>query len=297
MLEYKLITLYFHLCQLYDKELKWHCQRFTKNQAAPLFSDCELLTCYLFAVHEEGKRRVSEVHEYILKYWHSWFPQLPKYKAFNNRLNQLSGLFPKIVAYLLTACPPEGIDEQISLTDSLPIMTCSGKRRGKVALESCDRGYCSVKGIHYWGVKLHNIGFRRPGTMPWPEFLMLSPASMHDLEAQRQLLGQLANRAVFGDKAFSDKELKSKLMQHNDCELLTPVKLIPGQGPLIRHWNKAADDLFSAAVSKIRQPVESFFNWLIEKVDIQNASKVRSRQGLIVHTFGKIAAALLNWFF
>lgn len=297
MLTDKLISLYFHLCQLYDKELKWDCQRFTKNQADPKFSDCELLTCYLFAVHEEGKRQVSEVHEYILKYWHSWFPQLPKYKAFNNRLNRLSGLFPKIVAYLLTACPIEGIDEQISLTDSLPIMTCSGKRRGKVALELCDRGYCSVKGIHYWGVKLHNIGFRRPGTMPWPEYLMLSPASMHDLAAQRHLLEQLTSRAIFADRAFADKGLQSKLMQHNDCELLTPVKLVPGQSQLLRNWNKAADTLYSAAVSSIRQPIESFFNWLIEKVDIQKASKARSRQGLIVHTFGKIAAALLHWFF
>ena len=29
-----------------------------------------------------------------------------------------------------------------------------------------------------------------------------------------------------------------------------------------------ANDLFSTAVSRVRQPIESLFNWLIEKTDI-----------------------------
>jgi len=36
---------------------------------------------------------------------------------------------------------------------------------------------------------------------------------------------------------------------------------------------RTADDLFSSAVSKDRQPIEAFFNWLIEKADIQKAGK------------------------
>jgi hypothetical protein len=60
---------------------------------------------------------------------------------------------------------------------------------------------------------------------------------------------------------------------------------------------KAADDLFSKAVSSVRQPIEAFFNWLIEKTDIQRASKVRSTKGLLVHVFGKIAAAFINLIF
>ncbi len=55
---------------------------------------------------------------------------------------------------------------------------------------------------------------------------------------------------------------------------------------VIRQRLKAADDLFSTAVSKVRQPVEAIFNWLIEEIDIQKASKVRSTKGLMVHAFG-----------
>jgi len=63
--------------------------------------------------------------------------------------------------------------------------------------------------------------------------------------------------------------------------MLTPVKGIKGQDAELKHRDKAANDLFSAAVSRIRQPIEALFNWLIEKTDIQRVSKVRSTKGLI----------------
>jgi len=33
--------------------------------------------------------------------------------------------------------------------------------------------------------------------------------------------------------------------------------------------NKAADDLFNIAVSIIREPIESLFNWLIEHLKLE----------------------------
>ena len=57
---------------------------------------------------------------------------------------------------------------------------------------------------------------------------------------------------------------------------------------------KAANDLFSTAVSKVRQPVEAIFNWLIEKTDIQRASKVRSTKGLMLHVVGRLTAAFIK---
>ncbi len=65
----------------------------------------------------------------------------------------------------------------------------------------------------------------------------------------------------------------------------------------IKQFNKAADDLFLTAVSRVRQPIEALFNWLIEKTDIQRASKVRSTKGLLVHIFGKLSAAFIQLIF
>ena len=63
--------------------------------------------------------------------------------------------------------------------------------------------------------------------------------------------------------------------------MLTPIKEVKGISNEIKKRIKAADDLFSTTVSRIRQPIEALFNWLIEKIDIQKACKVRSTKGLL----------------
>ena len=42
----------------------------------------------------------------------------------------------------------------------------------------------------------------------------------------------------------------------------------------------------------LRFSIESFFNWLEEYTGIQVASKVRSLNGLLVHVFGRLTAAM-----
>ena len=69
--------------------------------------------------------------------------------------------------------------------------------------------------------------------------------------------------------------------------LVTPVKKKKNQIRL-----ESADRMYSTAVSKIRQPIESLFNWIQEKTNIQNASKVRSLKGLNIHIWGKLTVAM-----
>jgi hypothetical protein len=47
----------------------------------------------------------------------------------------------------------------------------------------------------------------------------------------------------------------------------------------------------------VRQPIEALFAWIEEKTGIECTSKVRSYKGLMVHVFGKLAAALFFWNF
>lgn len=290
----QLIKLYLYVCEIYEEELKWHCQRFTKNQSEPNFTDQELLTTYLFAVAYERRFRIKEIHNYIYHHWLESFPDLASYEAYNARLNRLAPVFPVLVEHLVNKYGAEENNQAIiSLTDSMPIITCSGKRKGKVARALCDKGYNSTKSMYYFGVKLHGIGFYHKNGLPIMEYLKVGPASDHDLAAQRQILEAISDRAVFADKAFADADLHKAYLENNG-ELLTPVKYKRGQSLQDKQRHKAADDLFSSAVSKIRQPVESFFNWLIEHTDIQRASKVRSLKGLIVHIFGRIAAAFIS---
>jgi hypothetical protein len=147
------------------------------------------------------------------------------------------------------------------------------------------------------GLKLHALAFLRVGKLPFPEQLLVTPASIHDLSVFKQACSNISNRPFWGDKIYSNKDFFNELKVEKNSVMLTPVKAVKGQTEQEKQRNKAANDLFSKSVSEVRQPIKGFFNWLIEKTDFQRASKVRSTKGLMVHMFGKLAAAFINLIF
>jgi hypothetical protein len=85
----------------------------------------------------------------------------------------------------------------------------------------------------------------------------------------KEMLSFVRNIMLFADKAYSDRQWHEDLKKQG-IQVYTPVKLEKGQKYL-----GSADNYFSQLVSKARQGIESFFNWLNEKTRIQSASKVR----------------------
>jgi len=288
----KLVRIYCFVCDHFE-ELQFYCERFSNNNR-PIFSDQEVMTIYLYTMHHEGHRKVKDIHRFANEYLKSWFPMLGSYQAFNNRLNRLGGAFTKLVEILLMDYQPDDCCLDQSLLDSMPIITCSGKRSAKVAPEITDKGYCSTKGMYYHGLKMHLLGFRRIGKLPHPEQILFTPASINDVTVFKEAWSGIGNRTFFGDKIYFVNDLNEYMLKYQNSEMLSPVKAVKGMEEVIKQRIKAADDLFSTAVSRIRQPVESIFNWLIEKADIQKASKVRSTKGLMVHAFGRLAAAFIT---
>ena len=157
MKELELIRLYFYLCDCNDNLLCAYCQRFSPN-ATPnneKLTDAELLTIYFYCRRYEGKHSKTAIYDFAQRYMKSWFPDLSAYANFNSRLNNLGAALPYLVEQMLNEVQNienQDIDEEVSLMDSLPIMLCSGKRRGKVAPELSEKSYCSTKGIYYFGV-------------------------------------------------------------------------------------------------------------------------------------------------
>jgi hypothetical protein len=287
----KLIRIYFLICD-YFKELQYYCERFSNNKR-PEFTDEEIMTIYLYVMQHEGHTKIKHIHRFASEHLRDWFPKLGSYQAFNNRLNRLGGAFNRLVEILITSSVPNDCVLGQSVLDSMPIITCSGKRSAKVALEVTDKGYCSTKGMYYHGMKLHMLGSRRIGKLPHPEQILFTPASVNDMTVYKQAWSTIENRVFFGDKIYMDHELNQQMIIEQGSEMYTPVKGIKGMPDIIKKRLKAADDLFSTAVSRIRQPIEAIFNWLIEKVDIQRASKVRSTEGLMIHAFGRLSAAFI----
>lgn len=137
-------------------------------------------------MHQQGHFKVKYIHWFASEYLMAWFPEFVSYQVFNNRLNRLIGAFNRLVGIIVTDFRPEDCCLDQSLLDSMPIMTCSGKRTGKVAREITNKGYCSTKSVFYYGMKMHLLGFRRIGRLPHSEQILFTPASVSDTSVYKK---------------------------------------------------------------------------------------------------------------
>ncbi len=282
--------IYLFICRRYWGRFAAVAQR-QSNNADPTFTDEEVLTIYVFGLIKK-RTTISEIHEYVEEHFSGWFPDLPTYQNYNRRLNRLSAVFAPLAEEALSevSCR-ETRDEIIRIADSMPIMLAKGQRASQAKVASgrlASVGYCSSKNTFFHGVKLHVVAEQRSGTLPLVQQAGLTPGSENDLRALRRVLSNIEGGVLCGDRAYCDGPLKERLAEDQNLDLLTPVKKNKGQKRL-----SAADTLYSEAVSRMRQPIESLFNWINEKTSIQQASKVRSYRGLLVHAFGRLAAAML----
>jgi hypothetical protein len=289
--ETELISIFF-LVDQHSGEIFSQTERMSPNNA-PQFTDTELGTIYLYCT-KEGYRSQKQMHQYASKHLRSWFPALPSYQAFSRRLNRLGSALCALANRLLAAQPSMAAyyagRKQEAITDSLPIHLAKGTgcARAKVASEIADKGYCSTKKLWYHGIKLHLLGWVIPHKMPQPAAIILSSASAHDGTVFFEQMAPLnPHIVVYADKAYDFPQQRRTVKEQFDIDLMPIHKRIRGEAEHDAHWH-----YFNTALSRIRQPIEAAFNWLIERTGIQNAAKCRSTTGLLLHVFGKIATAL-----
>ena len=168
----------------------------------------------------------------------------------------------------------------------MPIVVANQKRAKAASAAGglCSKGYCASKGMYYYGVKLHTLGQKQYQTLPKIRMLCISAASENDITVAKSWLSNVQNMDIYADKMYADKAWSMELALRN-VNIFTPVKLAKGQKVL-----DSADKLFSTAVSRTRQALESFFSWVQRKTHIQCASKVRSDNGFVAFIFARLAA-------
>ncbi len=288
--EYQLIDLYITIDRYFKEGLFYLSERFSNNTEVNL-TDEEVMTTYLWGIIS-GHRKLKDIHRFTQNHLHEWFPLLPSYTSWVRRINRLSDTFiPLIEKILLEKNLPS---METFLIDSMPVILANGKRsqKAKVAPDIADKGYCSTKSMFYYGVKIHLIASSNPSGLPSPTHIGITGASIHDLAAARDVFQTIQNSEIYADKAYCDESLKTDTLEKQNTDLHTPIKTSKS-----KKFLDLSERLYSTGVSKIRQPIESFFSWLQEKTMVQCASKVRSRSGLDVHIFGRIAAALFMLFY
>lgn len=283
-MENQLIQLYVLVCHIYDTQSETCFQRLSNN-SKPVFTDQELVTIYLFG-HLQGLFEKKAVHKLIDNYWRDFFPTLPAYQTFVARLNLLEPTFQTIGSYLQQMLAESSEPELDHLIDSLPVMLAKGGHAysAQVARDVSDVGYCASKKTYFHGVRLHAIAQRRSGRLPLPAHIWLREGSCHDLRSVREQDVYLPNSSLIGDKAYLDPTFQARL-EAQQTTLYAPKKKPKGKEL------SATGKYYNRLVSRLRQPIESLFNWLIDKTDIQRAGTVRSTEGLMIHCFGKLTFA------
>lgn len=288
-----LISLYCTICQCNDTRFLAKLQHRSNNKSAQ-FTDMELITVYLWG-QGTGLSTRKDIYNFTKTYLLDWFPKLPSYQAFCRRLNRLAEAFAALAEIWTEQKLATIENSNCYLLDSCPITVATGSRSNysKTAREICNLTRNSTKNQWYHGVKLHAFVLSRPHQLPLPCALQVSRASLCDLWAARQIdldCAPVSNGKLYADRAYIDKGWREWLQQERNIIIITPRKKQ-------KYDTLCSEDAASTFVSSVRQPIESYFNWLNAKTGIQNASRVRSYAGLLFHIFSCLAfAAFLQLF-
>lgn len=265
------------------------------NNCRPKFTDEEIITIYLWGIMRrqfEGKA----IYHYTRMHLLEWFPNLPSYQAFSRRLCELAPAFETLACRLICDLFSCGVSNADLLVDSMPVIVSKGRRSGsaKVARELCSKTYCASREEWYYGLKLHALAASRPQAVPFPCSAAVTTASEHDLPCARQMVENLDvhHCRIIADKAYCDATWEKELLSDRNVVLCTPRKKPKGITETL-----VSSNALDTSISIKRQPIESFFSWIQAKTGIQIASKVRSLKGLLLHTFGKLAAAIAMLYF
>jgi len=134
------------------------------NNANPNFTDEEVLTIYLFGLLRK-RDTIKDIHEYAEDHFSEWFPDLPSYAGYVQRLNRLSPVFAPLTEAAVSEIDSEEIVQTLRIADSFPVMMAKEKRSSQatVAPQLADKGYCSSKNTFYYGVKLLRCQTARGG--------------------------------------------------------------------------------------------------------------------------------------
>jgi len=278
----------------YKTELSFHTQRLSNNFELA-FSDSEAMTIYIYGILRKYKG-VKTIYQYAKDHLIDWFPDLPSYQKFNERLNRIVPAFIRLVDILAQYLNlPEwliGQERLDTVIDSFPIILAKGRRAdtAKVAKDIADKTNCPSKSLWYHGVKLHHLGMCIPGTLPVSLGLFLTKASESDNTVfKEQMAPRFKNLRVFADKAYHDQAAAVWLKQLYNIEVIPCQKRRTNQ-----EYLRSDQKIQNTLVSKAKQTVESFFNWLEVNTDIQIASKTRSTKGVLKHIYSRIATALFK---
>ena len=125
--ETRLIALYCAVCDN-SNIIELAVQR-QSNNFCPQFSDEECITIYLWGISQRIFEQKA-IYKYTKNHLLDWFPKLPSYQAFSNRLNRLAPAFQVLSEKWLNNISQTFSDCGEYMIDSCPVILAKGHRSG-----------------------------------------------------------------------------------------------------------------------------------------------------------------------
>lgn len=247
---------------------------------APCCSDSELVTMAIV-----GEARGWHKETDLLNNWQlhrDLFPNIPERTRFNRRRRQLMLGINLLRQYALQLL--DLAQDPHCAIDSLPVeivgfhlapgasreWAAYGARYGKV---------CSKHQTIY-GYKLHLVVTLSGVILDFA----LVPANETDLVVARELLFDLYERVVIGDKAFIDRRLRQALREQRKVEVLTVPR--SNQREQLPAW-------LARLLNRLRQIIETVNGQLTEQFEVE-LNHARSFWGLCARLYTKLTAHTLS---
>jgi hypothetical protein len=285
--------------------------------AAPSMTDSEVITLAVLS-QWELRNSIDSMRKYAKSHWHKYFNTILTQSAFNKRILDLAGVMCHMVPIIaevlqkwLSLHPTYSIIDGVAV----PIIKCFRGNNKKVLAENADFGIGGSDKKIYFGFKIVSItnsdglitGFavgsastselwltecifrfrENPNAaLPTPEnmekILGKSKSKAQRVGIKRPInvsgIGKTSDNPVIGDLLFKAKKWNEHWARTYGVNILTRD---------IYRDLKETRKKFKKWISKLRQPIETTFNWVESELGLHYCN-ARSFQGFLARMGAKL---------
>ena len=218
---------------------------------------------------------------YFFSYLRNEIPELAEevgtLRNYNNRRQRISAHMESVRKQIVTQLNSY-YGSLIMVIDSMPIPSCrlSRAKRCRIFTEEGkakpDIGFCAAQQQFYFGHKLHCVCSASGVVQTYD----LSPASVHDIHYLHDIVDQISNCVLIGDKGYRDKQGRMELFEFFGIGLATPCRK-----------NELLQYTMPEDYMRIRKRIEVIFSQLVDQFCIRK-NYAKSQSGLFACIIAKV---------
>ena len=274
-----LTTLFTEIDDWYKMNKDIYCKRTTGRP--PQFSDSEMMTLMIAQDYIPYPGELQYV-EYMRANYLELFPKLLDQSQYNRRARNLARTVEMMRRSLLVELGVGMEDTYIIDTKPLPVGGYTRDKSRSYFLDSANYGYCASRKMNYFGYKLVTLTTLDGIVVTYD----LVPANTDERKAAEEVIDQIENASIIGDKGFIGADWQAKIEEETGNQVITPKR----KNQLIQHPEGVEKRL-----NHLRERIESVFN------ELQNTGRNLERllaktvSGLSTRVTSKITSHLMKY--